>query len=117
MHPVLLTVVAAVILGAASVPSMASGSYPGPGIRPPAKYDTAKYELGKAVFTGKAPLTVGAGNAETQGATLKDWQKALPVALQRTTDLPAMAGKLTSGQLDGLQHFLEVRYNLKKAAK
>ncbi len=113
----LLTMVAAVLVGTTSVPSMASGSYPGPGIRPPAKHDTAKYELGKAVFNGKTQLTIGAGNAETQGATLKEWQKALPVAVQRTTDLPAMAGKLTQDQMDGLQHFLEVRYNLKKAAK
>ena len=113
----LLTMVAAVLLGATSVPSMASGSYPGPGIRPPAKHDMAKYELGKAVFTGKTQLAIGAGNAETQGATLKEWQKSLPGAVQRTTDLPAMAGKLTNDQLDGLQHFLEIRYNLKKAAK
>lgn len=113
----ILTLAAAALLGATGLPSMASGSYPGPGIRPPAKHDTAKYELGKAVFTGKSGLTIGAGNAETQGATLKEWQKALPVAVQRTTDLTAMAGKLTQGQLDGLQHFLEVRYNLKKAAK
>lgn len=114
----ILTLSAALLVGGGtSFPLLASGSYPGPGIRPAVRLNTQKYELGKAVFNGKATMTPGAGNAEVQVEKLKTWQAALPVAAAKTVDLPALAGKLTAEQMDALQYFLEVRYNLKKAAQ
>ena len=42
----------------AGLSASASGSYVGGVIRPPVRIDSARYELGKAVFTGKAKLTI-----------------------------------------------------------
>jgi hypothetical protein len=114
----ILTLAAALLIGGGAPTLLeASGSYPGPGIRPAVRVNTAKYELGKAVFNGKATMTAGAGNADVQGEKLAAWQKALPVAAAKTVNLPALAGKLTTEQIDALEYFLEVRYNLKKAAQ
>jgi hypothetical protein len=118
MRPMILTLATALLVGGATpLPVEASGSYPGPGIRPAVRVNTPKYELGKAVFNGKATMAAGAGNAEVQGEKLKAWQQALPVAAAKTVNLPALAGKLTTEQIEALQYFLEIRYNLKKAAQ
>jgi hypothetical protein len=111
----ILTLAAVFLLGGTPTLLEASGSYPGPGIRPSSRINAVKYELGKAVFNGKATLTAGAGDAAEQGGKLTAWQKLLPVAAAKTVDLPALAGKLTTEQLDALQYFIEIRYNLKKA--
>jgi hypothetical protein len=114
----ILTLAATLLIGGGAPTLLeASGSYPGPGIRPAVRVNTAKYELGKAVFNGKATMTAGAGNADVQGEKLTAWQKALPAAAAKTVNLPALAGKLTTEQIDALEYFLEVRYNLKKAAQ
>lgn len=118
MRPMILTLAATLLIGGGAPTLLeASGSYPGPAIRPAVRVITAKYELGKAVFNGKATMSAGAGNAEAQGEKLAAWQKALPVAAAKTVNLPAFAGKLTAEQMDALQYFIEVRYNLKKAAQ
>lgn len=117
MRQMILTLTAAVVLGGSIQPIMASGSYPGAGIRPASRVIPAKYELGKTIFNGKATLNAGAGDAEAQRPILQGWQKALPASAAKGVDLPALAGKLTGEQIDALQHFLEIRYGLKKAAQ
>jgi hypothetical protein len=93
----------------------ASGTYSGGGVKPPVKIDSARYELGKAVFTGKAKLGDTKADEEAQKTQLSAWQKSLPASVQKTADLPAFAGRLTEAQLDGLGHFLQIRYNVTPA--
>lgn len=95
--------------------AQASGSYSGGGVKPPIKIDSTRYELGKAVFTGKAKLGDSKTDEENQKTLLSAWQKALPASVQRTADLPTLAGRLTASQLDGLGHFLQIRYNVNPA--
>lgn len=96
---------------------LASGSYSGGGVKPPIKIDSTRYELGKAVFTGKAKLGDSKTDEDTQKSQLAAWQKALPASVQRTADLPSLAGRLTASQLDGLGHFLQIRYNVNPATR
>lgn len=97
--------------------AQASGSYSGGGVKPPIKIDSTRYELGKAVFTGKAKLGDSKTDEENQKVQLSAWQKALPASVQRTADLPTLAGRLTASQLDGLGHFLQIRYNVNPATR
>lgn len=117
MHARLRWCALAIACGVATLDLTASGSYIAVGVRPLVKIDSARYELGKAVFTGKAKLAETPTSPETQSATLAAWQKGLPASVQKTTNLPGMAGKLTAAQLDGLKHYLEVRYNLKTSGE
>ncbi len=101
----------------AGLSASASGNYVGGVVRPPVRIDSTRYELGKAVFTGKAKLADAPVNAESQSASLAAWQKALPASVQKTVDLNAMAGRLSAAQLDGLRHYLEIRYSLKTSGQ
>ena len=117
MHARLRWCALAVACGVATLELTASGSYTAVGIKPLIKIDSARFELGKAVFTGKTKLAETPTAPETQSATLTAWQKGLPASVQKTANLPALAGKLTAAQLDGLKHYLEVRYNLKTSGE
>jgi hypothetical protein len=69
--------------------------------------DDAKYAEGKAVFTGKAPLTRTAGASKQQRARLE--------ALARQSgdagrNLPSLAGRLTADQLEALEYYVAQRY-------
>jgi hypothetical protein len=77
--------------------------------------EPARYELGKAVFTGKAKLGESKSDENGQKNQLEAWQKALSPSLQRTANLPALAGRLSAAQLDGLGHFLQIRYSINTA--
>jgi hypothetical protein len=100
-----------------SLTATASGSYSGGGVRPPVKIDSARYELGKAVFTGKAKLSDTPANAEAQTTQLSSWHKALPASVQKTANLPSLAGRLSDAQLSGLEHYLQIRYNINPSAR
>jgi len=95
---------------------MASGSYANRPPPPPASVsvDSNKYNLGKQVYSGKAPLGTSSSElAAQQGPRLKELQDKLPKAAQKSTNLPDLAGKLTPGQMGALQYYLEVRYKVK----
>ena len=100
----------------ASSSSLASGSYANRPPQPPTSVsvDSNKYNLGKQVFTGKAPLgTASSDVAAQQEPRLKELQGKLPKAAQKNTNLPDLAGKLTPGQMSALEYYLEVRYKVK----
>ena len=80
---------------------------------PPPSMDAGKYNLGKQVYSGKAAPASAPGDAATQAARLKELQDKLPKAAQKSTDLPAMAGKLSTEQMKALEHYLDVRYKIK----
>jgi len=93
----------------------ASGSYTPRPPQPPAHVieDSGKYELGKAIFLGKAVFQTPA-NLENlaQRARLADLQEKLPARVRKTVDLPSLAGKLAPVQLAALEYFLKVRYKV-----
>src|SRR5438093_3575953 len=98
----------------------ASGSYNARPPRPPTvsesrkASDKDKYELGKKIYSGKARLsTQPSANAAQQETRLRALQNRLPESEKRSTDLPALAGKLTPDQLDALEYYVDKRYPLK----
>jgi hypothetical protein len=97
--------------------ALGSGSYTSRPPRPPAStpsIDSDKYNLGKQIYSGKA--TLGAANADVaaqQSPRLKELQDKLPRSAQRTANLPDLAGKLSTAQMQALEYYLEVRYKIK----
>jgi hypothetical protein len=93
--------------------TMGSGSYPGRPPQPPTAVDTAKYHLGKQIFTGAARLgDNGPAAVSQQEARLKALQTALPRAAQASANLPALAGKLSADRLEALEYYLAIRYKI-----
>ncbi len=108
------------LLGVFAAPALlASGSYSGRPPQPPANSDGGttvdrnKYALGKNVFEGSV-MTPGGSSAETQLARLKAAQMQLPAEVAKTKDLPALAGKLSAAQLEGLEYYVAQRFAMKK---
>lgn len=80
-----------------------------------AAHDAARYELGKAIFTGKGPLKdphLAAAERESQSRRLHELQRRLPVKARSTPGLPELAGRLTPGQLAALEYYLKIRYKV-----
>lgn len=107
----------ALLLGAlVSQPAAASGSYV---FRPvqAAEHDSVRYELGKAIFLGKASLPreakLPAGEREAQERRLTGWQKQLSAKARPPGELTALAGRMTSDQLAALEYYLKVRYKVR----
>ncbi len=72
--------------------------------------DSEKYELGKAIFLGKAVLKEQANTDKLgQRTRLVSLQERLPARVQKTVDLASLCGKLSEDQFAALQHFLKVR--------
>lgn len=107
-----LIVAAAIVLPAAV---NASGTYTSRPPRPPVRgdggerLDSARYDLGKRIYTGKATLTT-AGAAAGQEARLRTLQGRLPAKEQRKVDLTALSGKLNAEQLDALEYYVAHRF-------
>ena len=93
----------------------ASGSYMVRPVHPSGRLieDSQRYELGKAIFFGKAPLKDQA-NADkgAQRSVLVGLQERLPPRVKKTIDLPTLSGRLSGEQLIALQHFLRVRHKI-----
>ena len=70
--------------------------------------DREKFNLGQRVFAGK--FAPGQGDASSQKTHLKVLQSLLPARVAKDKDLSALAGKLSSAQLDALDYFLNERY-------
>ena len=112
-YALMLTVAASfVACGAAH----ASGSYNN---RPPRvpkgetrqQVDQAKYALGKKVYTGKAKLaTTASVDRAAQEKRLRELEMRLPERARREANLPAMAGKLSTEQLEALEYYITNRY-------
>lgn len=112
LMPLLL---AAVVAAPSAI--FASGSYTS---RPPRpviksgdgeKMDSAKYALGKRIYSGKAKLDANAGAAATMQETrLRALQARLPEKEQKSANLTSYAGKLTAEQMDALEYYVAQRF-------
>ena len=98
----------------------ASGSYTARPPRPPVQKNTAtaldndKYALGKSIFTGKAKLKANSdANTAQQEIKLKELAGRLPKPAKEAEKLPALAGKLSTKEMEALEYYLAQRYKLK----
>lgn len=108
------TVITLALLLALPVALCASGTYTARPPRPAApgqaqKMDSAKYDLGKRIYNGKATLTAAPAPAGAE-ARLAALQARLPAGEQKKTNLPALGGKLTAEQLDALEYYVGQRF-------
>jgi len=108
----------ATLLGAAAIPTFASGSYNVRPPKPPAaggetKMNREKYGLGQKIYDGSVK-PMGGGDASTQVDRLKMAQSKLPADAMKTKNLPALAGKLSAAELDALEYFVDRRFATKK---
>src|SRR5213593_496234 len=101
------------LLGAAAVvPAFASGSYSNRLPTPPAKSDGGmkldheKYGLGQKIYDEKIKLMAD-GDAAAQTERLKALQAKLPASAAKKKNLLALAGKLSTEQLDALEYFIQ----------
>lgn len=115
MKPHPLPALCCAALLATAGPALASGTYPGTGVRPPLGGPVVAplYNLGKAIFLGTAPLTPPPAPPPDAPARLAKLQAALPASVARTTQLPPLAGRLNAEQLDALAYYIAVRFNVK----
>ena len=92
----------------------ASGSYtsrpPKPATPRGERIDSAKYELGKRIYTGKAQLGAGTVAAANADARLRNLQSSLPEKEQKKTDLTKLSGKLNAEQLEALEYYVAQRF-------
>jgi hypothetical protein len=101
-----------VVLAMSANLALGSGSYTS---RPPqprvgqTSIDRARYSLGQRLFDGKVKLDAQA-DAAAQDPRLKALQARLPARVGKKKDLPALAGKLSSEQLDALEYYVNQRY-------
>ncbi len=107
--------VVVVFLAGFSGEMRASGSYMVRPIHPPGRVieDSQRYELGKAIFLGKAALKEqGTADRVAQRNLLAGLQERLPVRVKKMVDLPSLSGRLSAEQMLALQHFLRVRHKI-----
>lgn len=95
----------------------ASGTYTARPPRPPAKaasgekMDSAKYELGKRIYNGKAKLEAStAVPMAMQETRLRALETRLSEKEQKSARLSSYAGKLTAEQLDALEYYVAHRF-------
>ena len=92
----------------------ASGSYPGKPGKPPKTPDVNRYQMGKAIFTGKKKLTkVDDSKKNAQTALLEKINKKLSSKVKRKYKIINLAGKMDDKQMDSLLYYLSVRYKIK----
>ncbi|MCG6153447.1 hypothetical protein [Leptospira bandrabouensis] len=97
----------------------ASGGIGGGGIANiPQGQDREKYHLGKAVYNQDITLEKQTNIKQIdQEERLEYLQGSLPNTEKRRVNLPDFAGKLTEEQLQALEYFIQVRFNVKLPEK
>ncbi|TGM32278.1 hypothetical protein [Leptospira biflexa] len=98
---------------------LASGGISGGGIANiPQGQDREKYHLGKAIFNQEIVLEKQSNtNINDQDERLEYLQGSLPNTEKRRVNLPDLSGKLTEEQLQALEYFIQVRFNIKLPEK
>ncbi|MGV3665802.1 MAG: hypothetical protein ACO1NV_06700 [Leptospira bouyouniensis] len=98
---------------------LASGGISGGGIANiPQGQDREKYHFGKAVFNQEITLEKQPNiNINDQDERLEYLQGSLPNTEKRRVNLPDLSGKLTEEQLQALEYFIQVRFNIKLPEK
>ncbi|EOQ87357.1 hypothetical protein LEP1GSC202_3595 [Leptospira yanagawae serovar Saopaulo str. Sao Paulo = ATCC 700523] len=99
----------------------ASGGISGGGIANiPQGQDREKYHLGKAIYNQEVSLEKPTNtniNTTDQEERLEYLQGSLPNTEKRRVNLPDFSGKLTEEQLQALEYFIQVRFNIKLPEK
>jgi hypothetical protein len=96
-------------------PLFASGGFGGGGVgQIPQGQDREKFHLGKSVYNLEIELlALDKAKEAEQGERLDYLQGSLPNSEKRRVNLQDLAGKLTKEQLDALEYFISVRFNVK----
>jgi hypothetical protein len=112
-------IVSLLLAAAVALPAvaLASGSYTARPPKPPVagergvKVDSTRYELGKRIYNGKLKLgDTQPVAAAAQEGRLRGLQARLPEREQKSTNLLALAGKLSAEQLDALEYYVNQRF-------
>lgn len=121
LRPV-LTAVASVLTTSLIPTASASGSYPpNPprlGVAALAKIDAQAYNLGKTLFIDRLALpdaTPPGADPAANRARLEAVQAKLPERVRTEVDLPALAARLDSAQVDALLYYVGIRFRIETA--
>jgi hypothetical protein len=94
--------------------AFASGSYVRTASHRAGLDDYPRYELGRSVSQGRLPLPEPEAEArEHQARELASLEVQLPRSARARLDLPGLAGRLSSEQLDAVRYYLKVRYRVR----
>ena len=95
-----------------------SGGMGGGGGPIPQGKDREKFHLGKAVYNQEIELSpIDASKEVVQAEKLEYLQGALPNPEKKRVTLPNLAGKLSDLQVEALEYFISVRFNVKLEKK
>ncbi|WP_425528946.1 hypothetical protein [Leptospira yasudae] len=120
MRQRLLAIFIISLIGFFIFPSYASGGFSGGGVAQiPKGKDREKYHLGKSVYNKEIEIAAAADPAkiQPQKIRLEYLQGSLPNSEKQRVNLEDFAGKLSTEQLDALEYFVSVRYNVKLEEK
>ncbi|TGN21119.1 hypothetical protein [Leptospira idonii] len=97
----------------------ASGGFGGGGVgQVPQGKDREKFHLGKSIYNLEIELPpTDKTKVVAQSEQLDYLQGSLPNSEKQRVNLPDLAGKLTSEQLEALEYFVSIRFNVKLRAK
>jgi hypothetical protein len=97
----------------------ASGGFGGGGVgQIPQGKDREKFHLGKSVYNQEIEFSAIDKSKEVSQAERLDYlQGSLPNTEKRRVNLPDLAGKLTDEQIDALEYFISIRFNVKLEKK
>jgi len=74
------------------------------------RVDRDLYDRGQKIFNGKTTLVAPAAKPEEETARLTRLQSMLPKRTAKKTDLPSLAGRLSSEQIEALEYYVQVRF-------
>ncbi|GBF50681.1 hypothetical protein LPTSP4_22080 [Leptospira ryugenii] len=95
--------------------AFASGGFSGGGVGQVTQAkDREKFHLGKAIYNLETELgQVDPNKVNAQTEKLEFLQGALPNSEKKRVNLLDLAGKLTDEQIQALEYFISVRFNVK----
>lgn len=98
--------------------AFASGGFGGGVDQVSQERDKEKFHLGKAVYNEEIELSKDKTlKSETQVSRLEMLQNSLPNPEKKRVNLPNLAGRISDKQLEALEYFLVIRFNLKLEKK
>lgn len=100
---------------AVATPLLSSGGFSGGGVAQiPQGKDREKFHLGKAIYNQEIEVGTLDKTKENEQAERLDYlQGAIPNSEKRRVNLGDFAGKLTKEQLEALEYFVSIRFNIK----
>ncbi len=94
---------------------LGSGGFSGGGVAQiPQGKDREKFHLGKAIYNQEVePGTLDKSKEVEQSERLDYLQGAIPNSEKKRVNLPDLAGKLSKDQLEALEYYVSIRFNVK----